>query len=89
LSGSNGAPRTFWVDVTLHVAIVCRVGIDDAADRSVVLRNLGFDTTKRVAVANNYDLAGDVDSHLLKFFVVTRQSVVRENKWTVTSPLAL
>ncbi len=51
---AHGAIRK---NVILKVAVVARIGIDDAADSAVLRCDLGLDATPRIAVARNYDCA--------------------------------
>ena len=64
------------IDVALHIAVVPRVGVDQAADGAALGRDLRFDAAPGAAVAREDDLAGDVDAAARKLIVVVRHPVV-------------
>ena len=70
------APRPLRVDVALEVAVVPRVGVDEAAHRPVLGRDLGLDPPPGAAVAGDHDLALHVDAAALQLLVVLRHAVV-------------
>ena len=53
-----------------------RIGIDEAADRAVLGRDLGLDAAPGIAVARDDDRALDRDAHALELLVVVRDAVV-------------
>ncbi len=59
-----------------RIAVVPRVGVDDAADCAVVLRQLRLQAAPALAVAGDDDLALDVDPHPLERLVVVGHAVV-------------
>ena len=67
---------TLGIDVAGEVAVVSRVGVEDATHRSALGRHLGLDPAPRTAVARDHDLAFDVDSPALELFVVVGHAVV-------------
>ena len=70
-------PGAVGEDRALHEAVVLGVGVDDQALGALLLRDLGLHTAEALAVANEHDLARDVDAELLERLVVVGQAVVR------------
>ena len=68
--------RSLRIHVARVVAVVSRVRVDEAADRAVLVGDLGLDAAPSAAVARQDDLALDVDVHLLQPLVVGRHAVV-------------
>ena len=64
------------INVAAIVAVVPRVGVNDAADGAVLGGYFGFDAAPRAAVACDDDLALHVDAHLGQTLVVGRDAVV-------------
>src|SRR5262249_56369380 len=62
--------RAFRIDVSLVIAVLFRVGVDDAADRAVFVRDLRFDSSPARAVAGDDYLALHVDAHLRQLLVI-------------------
>ena len=52
-----GAIRALREDAAFGVAIVVRIGIDQAADRAVLGRDLGLDAAPRASIASDDDRA--------------------------------
>ena len=52
-----GPHRTFGVSVAAKVAVVARIGVDDATHRAVLCRDLGLDAAPGLAVPSNHDRA--------------------------------
>ena len=71
--------RSCRIDVASEVAIVFRVGIDQATDGAVLVRDLGLDATPAGAVARQYDLPFYADAELLQALEVGRHAVVHVN----------
>ena len=63
-------------DFALEVAVVVRVGIDEAADGAVLGRHLGLDAAPRTAVARDHDGALDGDAQAVELLVVVGHAVV-------------
>ena len=70
------APGTLRVDVALEVAVVARVGVDEAAHGPVLGRDLGLDAAPGPAVAGDDDLALHVDAVAGQGLVVAGHAVV-------------
>ena len=64
------------VDVALEVAVVARVGVDEAADGAVLGRDLGLDAAPGAAVAGDHDLALHVHPVAGQVLVVVGHAVV-------------
>jgi hypothetical protein len=64
------------VDVTLEVAVVAGIGVDEAAHRAVLRRHLGLDAAPGAAVAREDDLALHVHPAARQLLVVARHAVV-------------
>ncbi len=62
--------------VVAPIAVVARVRIDQAADRAVLLRELGLEAPPAAAVAGDDDLALDADAPALERLVVVGHAVV-------------
>ena len=73
--------RAVRVDVAHGVAVVGRIRIDNRADRAILGRQLRLDTTPRLAIFNDDDLAFDVDAVALEHVVVRRDAVVDEHEF--------
>ena len=69
-------PRASGINVALRVAVVARVGVDDAADRALLGRQLGLDAAPRAAITRDDDRAAHRDAAPVEFLVVGRHSVV-------------
>ena len=63
--------------VALEVSVVARVGVDQAADGAVLVRELRLDAAPAVAVARDDDLALHADAHLRELLVVLGHAVIR------------
>ena len=70
------APAAARIDVALRVAVVGGIRIDDAADRAVLVRELGLEPAPAAAVARDDDLALHVDAAPLELLVVIRHAVI-------------
>ena len=64
------------------VAIVGRIGVDEAADRAVLRRDLGLDAAPRAAVLRDHDRALHGDAAPLELLVVGGYTVVDEHQRT-------
>ena len=60
------AIRALRIDVALEVAVVARIGVDDAADRAMLGGDLRLDAAPRPAVARDDDLPLHVDAVALE-----------------------
>ena len=76
------AEGSLRVDVALEVAIVVRVGVDEATDGAVFGRNLRLDAAPRTAVAGDDDLSFDVDPAAPQLLVVFRYSEIHVDQIT-------
>ena len=59
------AHRPVRIGLVDRIAVVVRIGIDDAADRAVLLRELRLQSAPARAVARDDDLAFDADAQAL------------------------
>src|SRR5437899_10644911 len=73
----DGPPGPFGIDITLHIAIVRRIGVYDAADRAMVLGDFHFHTAEGIAIPHNYYLALLVRVDLFQLVIVAGQTIVR------------
>ena len=64
------------VGLALDVAVVARIGEDEAADGPVLRRHFGLDAAPGTAVARQNDLAAHVDAAPLQLLVVAGDAVV-------------
>ena len=80
LSPGFGLEGAFGVHVALPVAIVLRVGINQAADGTLFGGHLGLDAAPRAAILGNYDFALHVDASALQLLVILRHAVVHEHQ---------
>src|SRR5205085_10651320 len=62
-----GPKRALRIDIALIITIVTRIGIDDAADRAVLGRDLRLDVAPRAAVTRDDDLAFNINAALREF----------------------
>ena len=62
--------------VAVAVAVVARIGVDQAADRAVLGRDLRLDAAPRLAVARDDDRAFHRDAVALELLVVLGPAVV-------------
>ena len=69
-------PGALGENVALGVAIVARIGIDQAADRAVLGGDLGLDAAPGDAVARDHDGALNGDAQAVQFLVVSGNAVV-------------
>src|SRR6185295_6970245 len=70
------AVRPDGIDLALRVAVLPRVGVDDAADCAVLGGDLGLDASPRAVVAGDDDLPLHADTAPLQLFVVLRDAVI-------------
>ena len=75
------APAAFGISVALGVAVIVRVGIDQAADRAMLLRQFRLEPAPAAAVAGDHDLAAHVDAAAGQLLVVVRHAVVGVDQW--------
>ena len=71
------AERTVGIDLSLRVAVVLRVGIDQATHRAVLVRDLRLDAAPRAAIAHDDDRALHGNPTAIQLVVVCRYAVVR------------
>ena len=76
LNAGLGPTTAAWIDVRFCVAVVRRIGIDEAADGAMFLRQLRLQTAPAAAVPRKYNLAAHVDAALRKRVIIVRHSVV-------------
>ena len=70
------SPGTVRVFVTLKVAIVGRVGIDDDASGPMLLRQVDLHAAEVHAIARQHNLARDADVQVFQFFKIFRPAVI-------------
>src|SRR5208282_6546450 len=71
---------TSGIILPLEVAIVLRIGVNNAAHGSMFGRHLGLDTSPATAIARNHDRTLYRDSQPFKLFVVVAHAVVDVNQ---------
>ncbi len=71
-----GTPAAFGVIFTVEIAVSLGVGIDDAADGSVLAGDFGLDAAPAFAVARNHDRAFDGNAEPVELFVVVAVAVI-------------
>ena len=69
-------PAAARIDVPPGVAVLVRIGVDDAADGAVLLGELGLQSAPTAAVAGDDDLAAYVDAAAREILIVLRHAVV-------------
>src|SRR5262249_60214000 len=62
--------------IIFKVAVVARIGIDDASNGPVLRSDFGLDTAPGIAIARNHDGSLHRDAKAVEFFVVFGNSVV-------------
>ena len=68
--------RAVGIGLVDRIAVIGRIGIHDAANRAVILRELGLQPAPDRAVAGDRDLALDADAEPLERLVVVLCSIV-------------
>ena len=76
------AHRAIGEHLVHEVAVIARIGVDDAADGAVLRRDLRLRAAERPAVARNDDGALDRDAGSLEFLVVLGTAVVHVDQRT-------
>ncbi len=76
LHAAVGTPWTHRVGVALVVAIILRIGVDDDADGAALLGDVDLHAAEIRAVADDYDLAVQVDLLFREFVEVFEPAVV-------------
>ena len=71
-----GPHRPLGIDVVAEVTVVAWVREDQAADRAVLGRHLGFDPPPRLSVTRDHDLAPHADPQAVEHPVVRRHAVI-------------
>src|SRR6185437_17085256 len=69
-------PPALRIDVAPRIAVLLRVGVDDATDGPVLLRELGFQAAPAFAIAGDDDLALDIDAVTRENLVIIGHAVV-------------
>ncbi len=70
-------PATLGVDLPDRIAVIARIGIDNAAGSAVFLRELRLQPAPAATVADDDDLAFDLDGSAGQILVVVIHSIVR------------
>ncbi len=73
---SFGRYAPFGKNFAAGVAVVARIGVDDAADGAVFRTNLRLDAAPGVAVARNNDRAFHGNAAAIEHFVIFGQTVI-------------
>src|SRR5688500_11517358 len=68
-----------WINVALEIAVIARIGVDQATHGASLIRDLGLGAAPALAVARDHDPAFDADTLLFEDFVVFRDAVVDVN----------
>ncbi len=76
LHRAGRTPWAFGISIAAVIAIVLGVGIDDNAGRAAFLGDKLFHAAKILSVADDHDLASDVDIHLLELVEIGGRAVV-------------
>ena len=69
-------PRAVGIFVTLEVAIVGRIGIDDDSGSSSLLRQVDLDSAEVHSVANQNDLSRNADVQVVQLLEIFRAPVI-------------
>src|SRR6185312_2478810 len=77
---AGGPVGAFGVRVALKIAIVARVGINDAAYGAMLPGHARLDAAEARAVTRNDDPAANIDSALFEDVVIGGESVVYVNQ---------
>ena len=80
LDAERRARAALGVNVAVAVAVLLRIGIDDAADRAMLLRQLGLEAAPPGTVAGDGDLALHVDPAPGERLIVGGKAVVDVNQ---------
>src|SRR5208337_327241 len=72
--------RTGGKILALEVAVIPRIGVNDAADGSMLGRDFGLDASPAAAVARDHDGALHRNSEPLQLLVVVAHTVVDVNQ---------
>src|SRR5205814_3768306 len=70
------AHRAYGENVVVEVAVVPRIGVDDAADSTMCGRNLGLDAAPGLSIPRNHDRTFDRDAQPLQLFVILPHAVI-------------
>src|SRR5208282_4022045 len=74
------AHGTVGISLVDGITVLGWVGVDNAADRAVILRELGLQPAPSGAVARDYDLAPDANAEALERLVVVQHPIVDEDE---------
>ncbi len=77
LHAGRRTPAALGVDLPYRVAVIARIGINDAAGRAMFLRELRLQSAPPTPVADDDDLPFDVDGAAGQILVVVIHSIVR------------
>src|SRR6185369_4336741 len=75
-------PAPVGVIIAVVVAVAFRIGINDAAHRSVLAGDLGLDAAPTRTVTGNHDSALDRNSQAFELLVIFAIAVVHINQWS-------
>jgi hypothetical protein len=74
--------RSFREHVAVEVPVVARVGVDEATDRTVLVRERRLDAAPAVAVPRDDDFPFDADAERREPVVILRDAVVGVHEWS-------
>ena len=80
------AHGTLREDIAVEIAILVRVGIDNAPNRAMFRGDLRFDSPPRLAVPGDDDRPFNRDAQAVKRLIVLGDAEVHVDKGAVTSP---
>ena len=72
-------PGTLAVRIAFEVAVIPGIGVDKHGCGAVLLRHEALDPSEILAIADDHDLAPDIDLQLFQLLEIFRTSVIRVN----------
>src|SRR6185369_2961581 len=70
------SPWTLGIGITLGVSVIDRIGVDDQRRGTQFLRQISLYAAEILSIANDYDLAADVNAELFQFLEIFRPAVI-------------
>ncbi len=87
LHSGRRTPAALGVDLPCRIAVIARIGIDDAAGRAMFLRELRLQSAPPATVAHDDDLPFDIDGSAGEILVVVIHSIVRVDQLAADVPI--
>src|SRR5262249_5620055 len=75
------APRPFRKNFAFDISVFVRIGINQAADGTVLGGDFGLDAAPRVIIARDDDRALHRDAHAIELLVIFGHAVVDVDEW--------